>query len=298
MTLMLDSFWRALAYLFMPRIIGLSLMPLLIAGGLTLAMGYFFWTDAVTAVRATLESWSLVEALLQWVDGMIGSSFRTVLAPLVVVAFAVPVVVVFSLLLVALLATPSIVSLVAERRFAALDRRHGAAAWRSAAWSLGYTVAACLALLLTMPLWLIPGVVFVLPPLIWGWLTAKVMAFDVLADHASAEERRALLKEHAWPMMVIGITTGFLGAAPTVIWAFGAMTLVFAPLLLAVSVWLYTVVFMFSALWFAHYALAALGQLRRASTVDVVPMDNPAPFNNIAGVALPQAPAAPGLPGT
>lgn len=293
---MLDSFWRALAYLFMPRIIGLSLMPLLIAGSLTLVMGYFFWTDAVTAVRATLESWSLVEAMLQWIDGMIGSSFRTVLAPLVVVAFAVPVVIVLSLLLVALLATPSIVSLVAERRFAELERRHGAAAWRSVAWSLGYTLAACVALLLTMPLWLIPGVVFVLPPLIWGWLTAKVMAFDVLADHATQDERRAVLKAHAWPLMVIGITTGFLGAAPSVIWAFGAMTLVFAPLLLAVSVWLYTVVFMFSALWFAHYALAALSQHRRASVVEVVPMPSAAPANSTPE-ALPQDPAAPAITG-
>lgn len=296
MTLMLDSFWRALAYLFMPRIIGLSLMPLAVAGGLTLVMGYFFWTDAVTAVRATLESWSLIEAMLQWIDGAIGSSFRTVLAPLVVVAFAVPVVIVMSLLLVALLATPSIVSLVAQRRFAELERRHGAAAWRSVLWSLGYTLTACVALLLTMPLWLIPGVVFVLPPLIWGWLTAKVMAFDVLAEHASADERRAVIKAHAWPLMVIGITTGFLGAAPSLIWAFGAMTLVFAPLLLAVSVWLYTVVFMFSALWFAHYALAALGQHRRACAVEVVavPSDEPA---SPASATLPADPAAPSLPG-
>lgn len=296
MKLMLDSFWRALAYLFMPRVIGLSLLPLLIAGGLTLVMGYFFWTDAVTSVRATLESWSLIEALLQWIDGAIGSSFRTVLAPLVVVAFAVPVVIVLSLLLVALLATPSIVSLVAQRRFDALERRHGAAAWRSVLWSLAYTFAACIALLLTMPLWLIPGVVFVLPPLIWGWLTAKVMAFDVLADHASQDERRAVLKAHAWPLMVIGITTGFLGAAPSVIWAFGAMTLVFAPLLLAVSVWLYTVVFMFSALWFAHYALAALQQHRRASVVEV--SEVPAKVAAPAAPSLPPAdPTAPSLPG-
>ena len=296
MTLMLDSFWRALAYLFMPRIIGLSLMPLAVAGGLTLVMGYFFWTDAVTAVRATLESWSLIEAMLQWIDGAIGSSFRTVLAPLVVVAFAVPVVIVMSLLLVALLATPSIVSLVAQRRFADLEQRHGAASWRSLLWSLGYTLVACVALLLTMPLWLIPGVVFVLPPLIWGWLTAKVMAFDVLAEHASADERRAVIKAHAWPLMVIGITTGFLGAAPSLIWAFGAMTLVFAPLLLAVSVWLYTVVFMFSALWFAHYALAALGQHRRACAVEVVAVPSPEPASP-ASATLPADPAAPSLPG-
>ena len=47
------------------------------------------------------------------------------------------------------------------------------------------------------------------------------------------------------------------------LWAASAMTLVFAPLLIVVSVWLYTLVFAFSALWFAHYALAALATLRR-----------------------------------
>ena len=49
------------------------------------------------------------------------------------------------------------------------------------------------------------------------------------------------------------------------LWAVGAATLIFAPLLVLVSVWLYTLVFAFAALWFAHYALAALQQLRRAT---------------------------------
>ena len=35
-----------------------------------------------------------------------------------------------------------------------------------------------------------------------------------------------------------------------------------APLLIVVSIWLYTLVFAFSALWFAHYLLAALRDLR------------------------------------
>ena len=41
-----------------------------------------------------------------------------------------------------------------------------------------------------------------------------------------------------------------------------ALTLVFAPVLVLVSIWLYTLVFAFSALWFAHYLLAALQRLR------------------------------------
>jgi hypothetical protein len=267
MRLLLDSFWRALAYLLMPRVIGLSLLPLVLAGGASLALGWFFWEDAVASVRATLESWSLVEPLLKWIDAGLGPHFRVALAALIVVAIAAPVVVIASLLLVALLMTPAIVGLVAERRFSALERKHGAPMWQGVLWSLGATLLALLGLFVTMPLWLIPGVVLVVPPLIWGWLTTRVMTFDVLAEHASRDERRTLAGLHAWPLLLIGIVTGFLGAAPSLIWAFSAVTLVFAPLLMAASVWLYTMVFAFSALWFAHYLLAALHELRALPVV-------------------------------
>jgi hypothetical protein len=40
------------------------------------------------------------------------------------------------------------------------------------------------------------------------------------------------------------------------------MTLILAPLLIAVSIWLYTLVFAFSCLWFVHYLLAALQRAR------------------------------------
>ena len=46
------------------------------------------------------------------------------------------------------------------------------------------------------------------------------------------------------------------------LWAASALTLIFAPLLIVVSVWLYPLVFGFSELWFAHYALAALANMR------------------------------------
>ena len=37
-------------------------------------------------------------------------------------------------------------------------------------------------------------VVLVLPPLIWGWLTYRVMAHDTLADFATPEEQASLLQ--------------------------------------------------------------------------------------------------------
>jgi len=264
---LLDAFWRAAAYCVHPRVIALSLAPLLVAGGLTFALGWFFWEPAVAGVRATLESWALIGALLKWLEALGGAGLRAIVAPLVVVALALPVIVVLSLLMVALLMVPALVSLVVKRRFAGLEARRGAGLWQSLLWSLGCTLAALLALALSVPLWFVPPLVLIVPPLIWGWLTYRVMAYDVLAEHASADERHRLMRELHWPLLAIGVACGFLGAAPTLLWAVGAAALIFAPLLVLVSVWLYTLVFAFAALWFAHFALAALHQMRSAASV-------------------------------
>ena len=85
MKLLLDSFWRAAAYCLHPRVIALSVLPLVLMAGLAFGLGYFFWVPAVDAVRATFESWALVATLLAWLEGMGFGNLRSVLAPLVVV---------------------------------------------------------------------------------------------------------------------------------------------------------------------------------------------------------------------
>ena len=260
---MLDAFWRAAAYCLHPRVILWSLLPLLIAGGLTGLLGWAYWEGTVAAVRGALEQWSLVAAMMQWLDSIGAGALHTLIAPLIVVALAVPVVVLFTLLLVAWMMTPALVNLVARRRFPQLERKQGGSWWLGLLWSLVCTVAALAALVLSVPLWFVPPLVLVLPPLIWGWLTYRVFAFDVLAAHASAAERRQILREQRWPLLAMGVVCGYLGAAPSLLWAASAATLIFAPLLVVASVWLYTLVFAFAACWFAHFSLAALQRLRR-----------------------------------
>jgi hypothetical protein len=288
---LLDAFWRAGAYCLHPKVIGLSLLPLLLSAAIALLLGWFYWEAALTAVRGTLESWHLVDAGLSWIETLLGTSFRTVLAPLIVVVIAVPVVVVLSLLLVAWLMTPAIVRLVVARRFPALQKKQGAGLLMGVGWSLACSAWALLLLAVSLPLWLIPPVVLIVPPLIWGWLTYRVLSFDVLADHADRAERRQLMDRHRWPLLGAGIVTGYLGAAPSLLWAFSAATLILAPVLVVVSIWLYTLVFAFSALWFAHYLLAALAVLRAeaasaATTLEVI--DVPAtPSTHLIGAPAP-----------
>ena len=262
-----DAFWRAILGCLHPRVILWSLIPLLLSAGAVLALGWRFWEPAVAAVRTFLEDWALVASLLTWLEAMGGGAFRTVVAPLIVVALTVPLVVVVSLLLVAWTVTPALVDWVAARRFAGLQRRGGAAGWwASAVWSLGCTLLALAVLVVSLPLWLVPPLAVVIPPLVWGWLAARVFSFDTLALHATTDERRLIMHERRWTMLLMGIVCGLMGSLPSLIWALGALTLVLAPWLVLASVWLYTLVFAFASLWFAHFTLAQLHRLRQAGT--------------------------------
>ena len=275
-----DAFWRAAAYCLHPKVIALSLAPLVIVGGAAMLLGYFFWEPAVDAVRASLDEWALLTAMFRWLSSIGGDGFRSVIAPLLIVALAVPAFVVASLVVVAAMMTPAVVRLVGARRFPGLQLRHGAGFWQSLAWSLGCTVAALAALVASIPLWFIPPLVLVVPPLIWGWLSYRVFAFDVLATHASKDERRTLIATHRWSLFGMGVVTGYLGAAPSLLWAASALVLVFAPYFIIVSIWLYTLVFAFSALWFTHYLLAALRDLRGAEDAGAAPpaLQSPPPL--------------------
>ena len=259
-----DSFWRAAAYCLHPKVIALSLAPLAAVGGVAAALGYFYWEPTLAGVRASLEESALLEPLFAWLRAIGAAGWSSVLVPLVVVAVAVPVFVVLTLLVAATLMTPAIVRLVAARRFPRLEARRGGSFWSGLALSLACTAVALIALVLSIPFWFVPPLVLVLPPLIWGWLTYRVFAYDALALHASREERLRLLDAERWQLLGMGIACGAMGAAPSLLWAIGAMALVLAPFLILASIWLYTLVFAFSALWFAHYLLAALQRLRRA----------------------------------
>lgn len=259
---MVDAFWRSVAYCLHPKVILLSFIPLVLMVVLTGTVAYFFWAAAVEQVRAGLESSALLSSAWAWLESAGVGQLKAVLAPLIVISITTPVIVVFSLLVVSLMMSPTIVNLLSKRRFPTLQRLNGASLWGSLAWSLGSAILAMLAMVASVPLWLIPPLVLVLPPLIWGWLTYRVMAFDALAAHASAQERKILFTRHRFRLMGMGVMAGYLGAAPSLIWSIGIMTIVWAPFLVPLSIWLYTLIFTFCSLWFSHYCLHALQQLR------------------------------------
>jgi hypothetical protein len=246
---------------------------------LSLGLGYFFWDPALEWVRSWLDSSDVLKGFLSWLQGVGVGNVRAVLPPLIVIVAVTPLIVVVSLLLVAAFMAPALASLVAERRFPHLERKHGGSLAMSIAWSLGSTALALVALVISLPLWLVPPLILVLPPLIWGWLTYRVMAFDSLSAHASIEERREIFRRHRGWLLGIGVLAGYLGAAPSIVWASGALFVAAFVVLIPLAIWIYTLIFAFASLWFAHYCLAALEKLRgEAAAAPPIPTQSPAPL--------------------
>ena len=277
MRLFLDSFWRALAYCFMPRVITLSLVPLALLLVTALGWGYFYWEPTKEWVRALLDSWQVLQAMLDWMQEHGAGDLQVVLVPLVVIFTITPVLVVLSLLAVSLMMTPALVNFVVQRRFAHLALKHGGSVWTNLGWTVISTIAALLAMVITLPLWAVPPLMFVIPPIIWGWLSYRVMVYDALVQHASREERIQIGRKHRVWLLLIGLITGYLGGLPSLVWASGSLFAAAFVVLVPLAIWIYALVFAFTSLWFAHYSLGALEALRAQSSTLVMGATVPVP---------------------
>ncbi|AUT67898.1 MULTISPECIES: EI24 domain-containing protein [Paraburkholderia] len=259
---LLRSFGRALSSVLHPRMLWLTFMPF---AGATIVWGvalWFSWQTLIGATRNWLESWPLTTTLYGLFDWLGFSSLHAAVAPFIVIAVAIPLIVVTVLLLIATLSMPAVIKHLSKRQFAALEMRHGGTFAGSLVHSIWTTLVCLLVLVITLPLWLIPPFFALIPPLLWGWLTYRVMTYDALSLHASSEERRALVRQHRLPLLLIGVASGLLGSLPTLIWASSVWLIVLFPVMTAVTIWIYAFILVFTALWFGYYCLRALQRMR------------------------------------
>jgi hypothetical protein len=257
------SFGLALVGVMHPKMLWLSLRPFLIVSVFWGTLIWLTWTPALEMLSTFLTA----SIFTSWIaDGLIWAGFesaRAWIAPLFFVMLLIPLISITLLVFIALTTVPTVVMVVA-RQYAYKDiaKKKGGSLFGSFVYTL-WSALICLALvMLTLPVWWIPPMVAVLPPLLWGWLTMRLMSYDVLTLHATAEERDTLLQQHRWPLLAMGIFSGMLGAVPTFFWATSVLALVLFPIVSFVALWIYSLIFVFAALWFTHYLLEALKELR------------------------------------
>lgn len=249
------------------RMLLLTLMPFVLS---LLLWGMVLWLslqpliDTLQALFLEYDGFRMAGGVLGWL-GL--DAMKIVLVPLLAMWMLLPLMILTALVFVGTLAMPVIVRHVASRRYRELAQRHGGTLGGTLWIALSSFFMFLLLWMVTLPLSVIPPLTLLIQPALWGWLTFRVMSYDALAMHADAQEWRRLLRTHRWPLLLIGTVTGAMGAAPTFLWLGGALSVVFFPLLAAVAIWLYVLIFVFTALWFAHYCLAALERQRAKDSV-------------------------------
>ncbi len=269
MTPVFVSFFRALVSQLHIRMLLLTILPFIVAVALWGGALWYGLQPLIDQLHAWFADYGLFHAAGDMLDSIGLNSVRAILVPLLAMWLLLPFMIVTALVLVGSMAMPAIARHVGLRLYPQLEMRHGGSFAGSLWVSLSAFVVFIIAWLLTLPLNLIPLFALFVQPLLWGWLASRVMAYDALADYADKEERWQIMLRHRWPLLAIGIVTGSLGAAPGLLWLGGVMSVIFFPILAAVSIWLYLLVFVFSGLWFQHYCLDALARLRNHPIRDV-----------------------------
>ena len=254
-----------------PKMLWLSFRPFLIVSIFWGIVIWLIWSPALEMLRTFLTASIFTSWIQSGLEYVGFDEARAWIAPLFLVILLIPIIAISLLVFIAFSTVPAVVdSVVKQKAYEGLVRIKGGSFVGSFFYTL-WSALICLALvMLTLPVWWIPPLFAILPQLLWGWLTMRLMAYDVLLDHATPDERNQLLEEHRWTLLGMGVVAGMIGAVPTFFWATSVLALVLFPFVSFVALWIYSLIFIFSALWFSHFLLHALKQLRQKEHMNTV----------------------------
>jgi len=194
---------RAVPILFTARIVGLAILPLLVAAIVWTAIAIVGWhplTDALARAFGATSDDSMWYILADVVGFLV---FAALAAATALTAIAVQ-------------AMPVIVRTVSARHFPALAAKRGG----TFAGSVGN---AAIALAIFVPLWLAALVLLFVPPIyaiaslaLNAWLTQRMFRYDALAEHAAHAEIAIVIERSRTRLMGLGLVLSPLSLIPLV----------------------------------------------------------------------------------
>lgn len=222
-----------------PRMLWLMIWPILIALFVWGLAAVLFWMRTALWLSEHFRRW--VEAGVFFVRFDSGDA-ALIAAHVLLVLLFVPAVYLTALMILSVFGMQEMVEHVARRRFPQLARRQGGGIAGSV-WN-GVVALAGMVLLgiVTLPLWVFPPLWAVIPVAIFAWVNQRVLRYDALVEHASAEEMKALFAAQRKPLYVMGLLLALVAFVP--------LAGFIAPVLFGLA--------------FIHFLLAELQALRQA----------------------------------
>ena len=230
---------RTLASLRQGKIWGYVLLPALFS--LLLSIGLAFW--ALGALVEQMLDYPPMTLLVSW--GMIWLAH--ILAYLggwmAIFAFAY----LCASLMAAIFILPLLLKHLANTEYRDVAPMGADSFVAAAVNSLWATVLFIAGWVLTLPLWLIPGLSLLLPMLLMAGLNRRTFAYDALSMHATDDEWREIRQQQKHPLFMLGLSMALLAHVPLI----GLLV----PALAALS--------------FVHFGLETLRRSRRGAVVTI-----------------------------
>ncbi len=221
--------------------LGLLVIPFVVAIVFWVAIAWFAWDPLLAWLRGATFG---ADGVMHWIDAQAlrfgFEGLQGVVVFVMALLLLLPMPFVTALVVIGVLVMPVVNRHLGQRAYPDVAR-HGSWSVSASVWNAFSSVAIFIVgYLVTLPLWLIPPLAFVIPWLWWSWLTARIMRFDSLVEHADPAERRELIARYRRSAFVLAMMVTSLNYVP--------------PLFLLTPV--------LSALVFVHFSLTALRESR------------------------------------
>ncbi|MBL8451523.1 MAG: EI24 domain-containing protein [Zoogloea sp.] len=243
MKTVLLSYFSAARSLTRPGVLWHLMWPTLLAMGVWTALLVSSWGTLIELGTGLITAMPLVGGWLASTDSAL--MVALVMFKIGLVVLALPIIYVTAAFLVAAVALPLMADKVAAQDYADIARRKGGSQAGSVWNALVAVVQFLVLLVLSLPLWLIPGVGLIISLVLTAWLNQRAFRYDALMAHADGFEMKDLPAHHSSSLFGVGL----LGAAM----AHVPLVNLFAPAL--------------SGLAFVHYLLSALRVSRQGENI-------------------------------
>ena len=194
-----------------PRMLWLMIWPILVAVLGWGLLAFIFWTRVALWLAGHFKGWIDSGVFLVKFDSGDATIFA---AHIILVLLFVPIIYITALLILSMFGMNEMVEHVAKRRFPQLERRHGGSAagsaWNGVVALCGMSVLG----IVTLPLWVFPPLWPVIPMAIFTWVNQRVLRYDALAEHASAEEMKAIFRAQRKPLYIMGLLLALVAFVP------------------------------------------------------------------------------------
>jgi hypothetical protein len=207
------SLLYALGNLLHPRMLWLMLWPVLVAAGLWGTLAIVFWAQLAAWLAGLINQWLTTGLFaIQWDM----QDAAVIAAKALIVIMLVPLIQLTALLILSIFGMPAMVEHVASRNYPALERRKGGnlagSLWNGVVALCGMAVL----FFVSIPFWIFPPLWPLIPVAILGWVNQRVLRYDALAEHASAQELRAIFAAQRGRLYLLGVALALVAYVPLV----------------------------------------------------------------------------------